>query len=429
MKKKHTTFQKQVDTAQKKLQALEQRAQTLPAMRRELVGEALEELSFTLEELRVSAEEMRQMNDQLAEAGRVVEAERMRFQELFDFAPDGYLETDVSGIIREGNRAAESLLNRRRDFLVGKPLSIWVAKPQRKDFRALLSDLQTAGSKARRDLEFCLNLPRGKTVEAALTVAAVHNEGGRVKALRWLLRDNTERKRAEKEIKQIQAALNRRREIADALASQLLMAQEDERRRVSRELHDDLNQKLALLAVEVESLERSLPSSRGKIRESLLTLRDRVIELSDNVHALAYGLHPSILDDLGLAVAIKSYVEDFSRREKIDVRYSQRKVPQSIQPEIATCLYRVMQEALRNVAKHSRAQRSRVSLLGSETELRLFIMDNGVGFDLDALNENRIGLGIASMQERVRLVNGTFSMKSVPRRGTQIHVRVPLMGD
>src|SRR6266498_4275106 len=257
MRNKEALFQKQDDAAQRKLHTMEARARKLPVVGREFAEEALEELSLTLEELRVSAEEMRQMNDRLAEAGIVVQAERKRYQELFDFAPDGYLETDVSGIILEGNHAAESLLNRRREYLVGKPLSIWVAKKQRKFFRALINDLQTGGSKAKRDLEFCLNLPKGKTIEVALTVASVHTDGGRVKVLRWLLRDNTEHKRSEREIKQIQAAQNRRREISDALASQLLMAQEEERRRVSRELHDDLNQKLALLAVEVESLERS----------------------------------------------------------------------------------------------------------------------------------------------------------------------------
>ena len=180
-----------------------------------------------------------------------------------------------------------------------------------------------------------------------------------------------------------------------------------------------------MLAVEVESLEKELPASPGKIRKQLRKLRDQVVELSDHVHTLAYGLHPSILDDLGLAIAVKSYVQDFSRREKIDVRFAARGIPPSLPLGISSCIYRVTQEALRNVAKHAASRRCTVRLLGSGEEILLSIKDFGVGFDPEASRNQGIGLGIVGMQERVRLVNGTFSIQSIPGRGTQILVRIP----
>ena len=140
---------------------------------------------------------------------------------------------------------------------------------------------------------------------------------------------------------------------------------------------------------------------------------------------MAYELHPSILDHLGLAVALRSYCLEFSRREGIPIRFLARRLPESIPQEPATCLYRLTQEALRNAARHARTERVTVSLSGSGGGLELSIRDTGVGFD-PALVKGRGGLGILSMEERVRLVNGAFAVHSRPGRGTRIEVRVPL---
>jgi PAS domain S-box-containing protein len=379
-----------------------------------------------MEELHVSAEELRTMNEALVEAGKAVETERKRYQELFEFAPDGYLVTDQNGIIQEVNRAAEALVHRSREFLRGKPLPMLVAAEQRKEFRKLINELRAGAEGDTPGREFRFRTRRKEMVDVALGVTATRDADGLPVTVRWLVRDITQQKLAEREIQKVQGALHRNREELRALASRLLTAQEEERRRLSRELHDDLNQNLALLAVEVESLEKELPLSPGKIRKQLRMLRDQVVELSDHVHTLAYGLHPSILDDLGLAIAVKSYVQDFSRREKSDIRFATRGIPPSLPPGIASCLYRVTQEGLRNVAKHARTRRCTVRLIGSGEGIQLSIKDFGVGFDPEASRNQGIGLGIVGMQERVRLVNGTFSIQSIPGRGTQILVRVPV---
>ena len=237
--------------------------------------------------------------------------------------------------------------------------------------------------------------------------------------------DVTARRRAEEALRESQAALHRNGEELRALTAGLLTAQDEERRRVSRELHDDLNQKLAMLAVDFEALEQQFPVPFESLLDQLRSFRSRVIELSDDLRRVAYQLHPSMLEHLGLAVALKSYCAEFSKREKIKARLVPRDLPDSLPQDVALCLYRVAQEALRNVARHSGSPRATVSLTGSAGGIHLSIIDFGVGFDFE-LAKGRGGLGFISMQERVRLVNGSICVKSRPGEGTRIEVRIPL---
>ncbi len=220
-------------------------------------------------------------------------------------------------------------------------------------------------------------------------------------------------------------ALHKSREELRGLTARLLTVQEEERRRISCELHDDLNQKLAVLVMNVEAIERRLSPDVQKNREQLRTLRNELAELSDDVRRLAYRLHPSILDHLGLAIALQSHVEEFGKREGIEAFFTQRDLPETLPQPISTCLYRVAQEALRNVAKHAKASRVAVRLARWGDVLRLSIFDSGVGFSPPKGKELQ-GLGFVSMHERVRLVGGTLSVRSRPGRGTSLFIKVPL---
>jgi PAS domain S-box-containing protein len=238
-------------------------------------------------------------------------------------------------------------------------------------------------------------------------------------------RDMTVHKLAEKALRESEAELRRSHEELRALAARLLTVEEEDRGRVARELHDDLNQQLAIVAFEIDSLARELPPSPDEIRERLRSLEQQVAELSKDVRRMAHQLHPSILDDLGLAPALRSFCADFSRREGIRVTFTHRNLPAPLPQDLAVCLYRVVQEGLRNVARHSRTKRAVVSVRGTGTEIRLRISDPGAGFDRAAVKG---GLGIISMEERARLVGGTISVRSEPGRGTQIEVHVPVSG-
>jgi signal transduction histidine kinase len=224
---------------------------------------------------------------------------------------------------------------------------------------------------------------------------------------------------------QAQAALEHSRQQLRALAARLFSAQEDERRRLSRELHDDLNQRLAVLAMQVDSLQQQTPALAKPVRRELATLQDQLGALSDEIRRLAYQLHPSILEHLGLAVALRSCCAESSTHEGIPVRFEAENVPESLPLDVALCLYRVTQEALRNLARHSRAGQGTVRLVGTGEGLELSIADDGAGFD-PAGAKAKGGLGLISMEERVRLGGGSLSVDSRPGEGTRLKVRMPL---
>ena len=239
------------------------------------------------------------------------------------------------------------------------------------------------------------------------------------------IRDITDRRRVDDSLRRTEAELLHSQALQRALMARLLTSQEEERSRIARELHDDLNQKLAFLAVDAEMLEQRLSESPDVIREHLRSLQHRAAELSEDVRRMAHQLHPAVLDDLGLEPGLRSYCAEFSRLAGIPVKFSCRGLSESLPPEVALCLYRVAQEGLRNIAKHSRASRASVTLAGAKEAIRLSITDSGIGFIRDAV-KSKGGLGIASMEERVRLVNGNILIESKPGKGTRITVHVPL---
>lgn len=217
------------------------------------------------------------------------------------------------------------------------------------------------------------------------------------------------------------------REQLSALAARLVNAQEEEQRRISRELHDDLNQKLAVLEMEIEGFQENNQDLSPKFRAHLQAIGKKVGLLSDDVRSVAYRLHPSALDHLGLAVALRSYCSDFSRREQSEVKFTQKKVHRVIPQDAALCLYRVSQEAIWNAHKHSGAKSINIVLEGVKGGLRLTVRDAGRGFD--TLETGRkSGLGIISMQERVRSLKGVFELESIRGKGTTVSAFVPIPG-
>ena len=204
------------------------------------------------------------------------------------------------------------------------------------------------------------------------------------------------------------------------MTRQLVKAQEQERARIARELHDDVNQRLAMLAVELEQLKENPSEVESRAEE----LRKHTSDISNDVQALSHDLHSSQLEYLGAVAGMKSWCKEFAGRQKmeIDCRHDVRS---TLPLEIGLCLLRVLQEALHNAVKHSGVNRIEVQLAEYSNQLHLTVKDSGKGFDIGVAQQGR-GLGLTSMQERVRLVNGTISIESKPMVGTTIHVRVPL---
>lgn len=219
-----------------------------------------------------------------------------------------------------------------------------------------------------------------------------------------------------------------RRELRQ-LASQLLLVQETERRRISRDLHDDISQRLALLAVEIGDLERQLSDSSVGILRAVRAIQDRVVEISEDVRHMAYQFHPSLLDDLGLPVALQRLVNDFSVRTGIHSVFLDHGTPMSLPQNVGTCLYRIAQESLGNISRHANAGHVSVELTRSRKGLQLMISDDGVGFNLNSTQKNPRGLGLLSMKERITLVDGTLDIQSSEGLGTRLSAWVPIKGE
>jgi signal transduction histidine kinase len=215
-----------------------------------------------------------------------------------------------------------------------------------------------------------------------------------------------------------------RREL-QLLTRRLLVAQEVERRRIARELHDDVNQSLALLTVEIDLLARQPPASDEQLAEQLRDLSARVKDLSSSVHDLSHQLHPAKLEQLGLVAAVRGLGAELYRHHGLEVTFTHHTVPEAIPEDVGLCLYRIVQEALRNVIKHSGTCFATVELTGAPDGLRLRVGDEGAGFDPAAAHGG--GLGLVSMRERLYLVGGEIEVRSRPGGGTRIDVRVPAL--
>ena len=207
------------------------------------------------------------------------------------------------------------------------------------------------------------------------------------------------------------------------LGGQLITAHEDERRRIARELHDDVTQRLARLSIDAAVIEQAA-SIRAK-DDATHALREELMRLSEDVHALSHQLHPAILEDLGLAEALKAEGDRMARREVISCRVDAAGVPVGISRDVALCLFRVAQEALNNVVRHAKASSVDVELASKGSGLQLRIRDNGRGFD-PANGHEHPSLGLASMRERVRLLHGKLDVDSRPGGGTTVLAWVPL---
>jgi two-component system CheB/CheR fusion protein len=234
-----------------------------------------------------------------------------------------------------------------------------------------------------------------------------------------------ERERLTSEVALTARELGRTQDELRALAASLLTSQEDERRRVARELHDDIAQRFAMLEIESQKISAEAGANPEKLRELTEHLRAGIAEASDEVRRIAHGLHPSALEDLGITPALRALVENFRGNEQMIVSFSAPEAPARLPIDIATGLYRIAQEALRNASKHAGRAHVKVLLRKLPSGLRLQVTDSGEGFDPQA---PRTGLGLISMEERARLMGGTLSVESKVGEGTRITVDVPLNG-
>ena len=237
--------------------------------------------------------------------------------------------------------------------------------------------------------------------------------------------DITERRQSEETLKNREMELRRRNAEIRELAGKLMTAQEEERRRISRELHDGLNQKVAALSIRISSIKNQLNGADESLRNHFEKLQASSMDIAGDVRRLSHELHSAVLEHVGLSAALKSYVAEFSRLENVQIALSVPDTLEAVPWDVAVCLYRVAQESLRNIVKHSGVKYAEIMLTVDDHTIQLHVSDSGVGFDLAAARDSG-GLGLASMEERIRLVQGTFWICTKPGYGSKVLATIPL---
>jgi signal transduction histidine kinase len=266
----------------------------------------------------------------------------------------------------------------------------------------------------------------GRIMTASLSYIGQPAGGRRVYA--WIGEDITEKVRLEETMEASRRSLETSQAQLRQLTAKLLSAQDDERRRIARELHDDVNQRVISLAFDIDDQMQQAPTLPDSARATLYLVKNEVAELSDHLRELAHRLHPSVLDDLGITSALRVCAHDFEQREHLPIRLALEESGKPLDHHLAECLFRVTQEALRNVAKHAGASQVFVGLSYEDDHVRLRIEDDGRGFTPQDRPTVQRGLGLISMGERVRLLAGTLTVASEPGRGTRLSVSIPLTG-
>ena len=268
---------------------------------------------------------------------------------------------------------------------------------------------RAVGERRDYELDYRVVLPDGTIKFIHAIGHPVFNAAGDLVEYIGTSMDVTERKRAD--------------EVLEDLAGRLIHAQEEERSRIGRELHDHISQTLGVLTIKIDQLRAREEITPG-IGGALDQLRQATTEITDDVHRLSHRLHSSTLDYLGLIPALQKLAAEFAERQGISVAFAHESVPAALPSEVALCLFRVAEESLANIAKHSQARSATIRVVGAPDGIHLTVEDAGDGFDMTA-SGSRAGLGFVSMQERLRVLHGTLHIDSVPSRGTRIEAWVP----
>ncbi len=314
--------------------------------------------------------------------------------------------TDV--IVRSGEYAEMLCTDNEADLTTGQQILAKVHPDDRE--RVLAADAALSADAPDLRVSHRMAHRDGHVIWVEKTGRAHFNEQGKMLRIVGMVADITERELAE-------AAL------AD-VSRRLIEAQEQERRRIARELHDDFGQRLSLLAVELEQLHQD-SHDLHEMRSRTVELQKQASELATDIQTLSRELHSTKLEYLGIVATMRDLCRELGEQTKVKIDFKSQDLPSSLPPDISLCLFRVLQESLRNAVKHSGARQVEVRLRGTPDEIHLAVSDGGVGFDSQAAKKSR-GLGLISMEERLKILKGTLSIESQPKCGTTIHARVPL---
>ncbi|MBY0248057.1 MAG: PAS domain S-box protein [Nitrospiraceae bacterium] len=385
-----------------------------------IIGNDITEHKRAEEALRDVREELenrvRERTGELERTNAALIESEERFRTFLDHAANLAFIKTTDGRYLYVNRRFEQAFCLDHKSIVGKTDEELFSREQADQFRADDRTALEAGTAMEFEETPCYADGLHTTIALKFPM---RDKSGHIYAIGGIVTDINERKRTEETLQLQQKQLH-------DLTAKLIKAQEDERQRIARELHDDVSQRLAALVLDVASLERQPPLLPELIGKSLEPVREQLEQLSDDLHNLAYKLHPSLLQHAGLQPAVEDHIREVTKRTGLSVSLKVHRMSGSLSLDHSTCLFRVLQESLQNVAKHACATEATVKLSGSSKGVGLSVTDNGKGFDASDKSAHHKGLGLTSMQQRLRLLNGFLRVHSRPTEGTKICAWVPV---
>lgn len=378
-----------------------------------------ETLSCPVERLRLELGthqvELEAQNQALRESRLQIEEMLARYSDLYDFAPVGYLTLDKGGYVLEINLTGADMLGSGRQEILSKPLGNWLAPESHRVLRQHLANVFLSTQQLVD--EVLLHPEGGQQRHISIVSVAISHNKHMPQACRSVIVDITK-------LKQKEAELTLSHQQMRNLSAHLDQVREDERKRMAREIHDELGQKLATLRFDVSMLSKraALSSAQDFLLPSQLL--KEIDEIINSMRAIAADLRPAVLD-LGLVAAIEWQMQEFHRRTGIPYQLINDEVEIPLDNERATAVFRILQESLTNIIRHAQASRVEVRVSRLADILSLQIYDNGIGIAENALKKSR-SFGIAGMRERVRLLDGSMKLSSRAGHGTNIKISIPL---
>ncbi|WP_413933276.1 PAS domain S-box protein [Nitrospira sp. BLG_1] len=397
---------------------------------RKRAEEELRQLNETLEQRVVERmAELRRSNERLG--AEIVERNAVelslfkseeRLQSMLDHSPNLIFMKDLQGRYLDANTQFQQTFHLTRPDIIGKTDHDIFPPEQAVIYRA--NDLKVIA--AGRSLQFEEMAVQDDGLHTSIVWKfPLRQLDGALYAICGIVTDITERRRAEEALRWNQRELQESRAQLQDLASLLLRAQDSERQRIARDLHDDFSQRLAAVTLDVAALERNPPLMPELLSNALEPVREELAQLANDFRQLAHRLHPSLLKHAGLQAALEEFVQHAMQRTGLQITLKVNNVPDSLPPDLTMCLFRVCQESLQNVVKHAKATDVLVKLSGSSRIIGLSVMDNGTGFDVQDKSSHQKGMGLISMQERLRLLNGCLNIHSRAANGTKVCAWIP----
>lgn len=335
-----------------------------------------------------------------------------KYRYLFENASDVIWVHDVNGIFVDANRAFERLTGFHKEELKGVHLAKFLSSGSLNLAREVRNNLIT-GKEFEQPYEQQFYIKDSSVMTVMMSTNAII-DGGRISGFEHVARDVTQEKKLQENVR--------------SYIQQITRAQEDERKRISRDLHDDVSPNILILIQKLDNLTSNQRLKLSNYRESLKELRIQAVAALESLRHCAQGLRPRVIDDLGLVAALEWIAEDFERDQHIETRVEVKGIERYIPPETQIVLFRIAQEALNNVRKHARASKVSIDVEGGDDYIMMTVTDNGKGFEVPERVEDMVRdgkLGLMGMYERTKLLDGTFHIKAKAGEKTEIIVRLP----